>query len=62
MMYRKHEIAEAARGAKNKPLAIISYLLKIGFLPTQIADSVAIASGGSAFYRNRVNTYKKARF
>jgi hypothetical protein len=56
------EIAEAARGAKNKPLAIISYLLKIGFLPTQIADSVAIASGGSAFYRNRVNTYKKQGF
>lgn len=56
------EIAEAARGAKNKPLAIISYLLKIGFLPTQIADSVAIASGGAAFYRNRVNTYKKQGF
>ena len=56
------EIAAAAKGAKNKPLAIISYLLKIGFTPTQIADSVAIASGGSAFYRNRVNTYKKQGF
>ena len=56
------EIAEAARGAKNKPLAIISYLLKIGFLPTQIADSIAIASGGASFYRNRVNTYKKQGF
>ncbi len=56
------EIAAAAKGAKNKPLAIISYLLKIGFTPTQIADSVAIASGGAAFYRNRVNTYKKQGF
>jgi hypothetical protein len=56
------EIAAAARDAKNKPLAIISYLLKIGFTPTQIADSVAIASGGAAFYRNRINTYKKKGF
>ena len=37
----------------------ISYLLKIGFTPTKIADSFAIASGGAAFYRNRINTYKK---
>ena len=56
------EIAAAAKDAKNKPLAIISYLLKIGFTPTQIADSIAIASGGAAFYRNRINTYKKKGF
>jgi hypothetical protein len=56
------EIAAAAKNAKNKPLAIISYLLKIGFTPTKIADSFAIASGGAAFYRNRVNTYKKQGF
>jgi hypothetical protein len=37
----------------------ISKLLELGFAPTQIADSFAIASGGSTFYRNRVNTYKK---
>ncbi|MHA2039161.1 MAG: hypothetical protein ACW98X_22270 [Promethearchaeota archaeon] len=53
------EIAAAARDSKNKPQAILSYLLKIGFTPTKIADSFAIASGGAAFYRNRVNTYKK---
>ena len=43
----------------NQAKAAIRYLLKIGFLPTQIADSFAIASGGSSFYRNRVNTYVK---
>ena len=52
------EIATAAKGAKNKASAVLSYLLKIGFTPTQMVDSFAIASGGSAFYRNRVNTYK----
>ena len=53
------EIANAAKGAKNKPRAIISYLLKKGFAPTQIADSFAISMGGASMYRNRVNTYKK---
>jgi chloramphenicol 3-O-phosphotransferase len=53
------EIANEARGAKNKAGAVIAYLLKIGFTPTQIADSFAIAAGGSSFYRNRVNTYLK---
>ena len=51
------EIAEAMYGKKNKAKAILNYLLRIGFTPTQIADSFAIASGGAAFYRNRVNTY-----
>lgn len=53
------EIAAAAKGSKNSPQAILSYLLKIGFTPTQIADSMAIATGGAMFYRNRVNTYLK---
>jgi predicted kinase len=53
------EIANEAKGAKNKAGAVIAYLLKIGFTPTQIADSFAIAAGGSSFYRNRVNTYLK---
>jgi hypothetical protein len=53
------EIANAARGSKNKASAALSYLLKIGFTPTQIADSFAIASGGATFYRNRINTYLK---
>ena len=37
----------------------LAYLLKIGFTPTQIADSFAIAFGGAAFYRNRVNSLMK---
>ena len=49
------EIANAAAGTTSKANAVISYLLKKGFLPTQIGDSFAIASGGAAFYRNRIN-------
>ena len=54
------ELASAVAGAKNKAKAALQYLLKIGFTPTQIADSFAIASGGSTYYRNRINTYIKA--
>ena len=53
------EIADVAGRSKNSPQAILAYLLKIGFTPTQIADSMAIATGGATFYRNRVNTYLK---
>ena len=53
------ELASAVEGATNKAEAALSWLLKKGFLPTQMADSFAIASGGATFYRNRVNTYKK---
>ena len=53
------EIANAAAGSKNKPAAVIAYLLKIGYTPTQLADSFAIASGGAPFYRNRVKSYLK---
>ena len=53
------ELADAVRGATNKAEAALSWLLKQGFLPTQMADSFAIASGGATFYRNRINTYLK---
>ena len=53
------EIANEAEGAKNKAAAVITYLLKIGFTPTQMADSFAISIGGAGFYRNRVKTYLK---
>ena len=46
-------------GPAEQAKAALRYLLKIGFLPTQIADSFAIASGGASFYRNRVNSYLK---
>ena len=51
------EIANAAAGSKNKVGAVLSYLLKIGYTPTQMADSFAIASGGAPFYRNRIKSY-----
>ena len=53
------EIANAAKTSANKAQAAISYLLKIGFTPTQLADSFAIAAGGATMYRNRINTYLK---
>ena len=53
------ELAQAVAGSKNKAKAILNYLLTKGFLPTQIADSFAIASGGATFYRNRVNSLMK---
>ena len=53
------EIASAVKGSRNKAVAALSYLLKIGFTPTQLADSFAIASGGATFYRNRANSYLK---
>lgn len=37
----------------------LAYLLKIGFTPTQVADSFAIAFGGATFYRNRVKSLMK---
>tara|TARA_R100000900_G_scaffold127968_1_gene103634 strand:- start:370 stop:7308 length:6939 start_codon:yes stop_codon:yes gene_type:complete len=53
------EIAQAMSTSNNKPAAILRYLLQKGFIPTQMADSFAIASGGATFYRNRLNTYLK---
>ena len=51
------ELLKELRGAKNPMKAAIAYLLRIGFTPTQIADSLAIATGGATFYRNRVKSY-----
>jgi|TARA_R110000824_G_scaffold142125_1_gene309041 hypothetical protein len=53
------EIADAAATSKNKAKAAINYILQKGYLPTQYADSFAIASGGATFYRNRVNDLVK---
>lgn len=54
-----NEIAREVSRSKNPVRAVIRKLLDIGFTPTQIGDSFAIAMGGSGFYRNRVNTYIK---
>ena len=53
------ELSAAVAGAENKAKAAIAWLLKKGFLPTQIADSFAISSGGATFYRNRIKAYIK---
>lgn len=53
------EIADAVHGQTNKAAAALNYILKKGFLPTQFADSFAIASGGATFYRNRIKKYVK---
>jgi len=58
------ELAEAIKKARPNNLfdqvaVIVGKALKIGFLPTQIGDNIAIATGGATFYRNRVNKYIK---
>ena len=57
MNVNEADIADAAN--KNGPRGVVNKLLQFGFTPTQIADSFAIASGGSTFYRNRIKTYEK---
>ena len=52
------EINNAIKGKGNKANALLSYLLKLGFTPTKIADAFAICSGGSAFYRNQTKFYQ----
>ena len=57
------ELAQvAAGGGTGSARKVFAHLIKLGFAPTQIADSFAIASGGSTFYRNRINTYIKQGF
>ncbi len=51
------DISAAAR--KGGISGVTARLLELGFTPTQIADSFAIAAGGSTFYRNRIKTYEK---
>ncbi len=53
------EVADAASTAKNKTKAVLKYILSKGYLPTQYADSFAIATGGATFYRNRINDLVK---
>ena len=53
------ELSAAVAGTENKAKAAIAWLLKKGFLPTQLADSFAIASGGATFYRNKVKALVK---
>ena len=54
-----NDIMEAAEGSNNPGKAIFAKLIRLGYAPTQMADSFAISTGGAAFYRNRINKYKK---
>ncbi len=58
MNVNEADIADIAkeRGVRG----VVNKLLKVGFTPTQIADSFAIASGGATFYRNRLNALIKS--
>jgi hypothetical protein len=51
------ELALASQ--KGGAQGVIAMMLNKGFVFTRMADSFAIASGGSAMYRNRLNRYKK---
>ena len=53
----EQELAEAAEKEGFK--GAVNLLLQKGFTFTQFGDSLAIASGGAAFYRNRLNSYLK---
>tara|TARA_R110000787_G_scaffold53340_1_gene125104 strand:- start:81 stop:1397 length:1317 start_codon:yes stop_codon:yes gene_type:complete len=53
------ELAADMRKSKSPHRFLISKLLELGFLPTQIGDNIAIATGGATYYRNRINTYLK---
>ena len=44
---------------RNKVEAFFNLMIRKGFTPTRYADSFAIALGGSSFYLNRIETYKK---
>ena len=51
------ELVKAAESGRNPVQSVISLILKKGFVLTTWGDSNAIATGGAAFYRNRINTY-----
>ena len=53
------ELAAAAEGSGNKAKKALAWVLKQGYIPTKIADSFAISSGGATYYRNRIKMYEK---
>lgn len=56
------EIARAVEKSKGKVSNIFNALIKAGFKPTQIADSFAIAIGGTPLLMNRTKTYQRKGF
>jgi hypothetical protein len=57
MNVNEADIANMAKEGGVK--GVINKLLQFGFTPTQAADSLAIATGGATYYRNRVRKYVK---
>ena len=53
----ENELADQAN--KKGVKGVIALILKNGFTPTRIADSLAISTGGATMYRNRIKTYIK---
>ena len=52
--------ADLATTAKESGFqGVLAKILQVGFTPTKYADSVAIATGGASFYRNKVNALLK---
>ena len=49
------ELAETISKSKYPIRTLIRKLLQLGFLPTQIGDNIAIATGGAMYNRNRIN-------
>jgi len=57
MNINEADIADMAK--KGGVRGVVNKLLQFGFTPTQVADSFAIAAGGSTYYRNRIKKYVK---
>ena len=57
------ELAAAAnikqKGIGGASKRVLAKILKAGYIPTKIADSFAIATGGASYYRNRIRMYEK---
>lgn len=53
------ELAAAVHGPGNKAKKALAWILKQGYIPTKMADSFAISSGGATYYRNRAKMYQK---
>ena len=53
------ELAAAVYGKGSKAKKALAWILKQGYIPTKIADSFAISSGGATYYRNRAKMYQK---
>jgi len=52
--------ADIATTAKENGFqGVLAKILQFGFIPTKMADTAAIATGGASFYRNKVNALIK---